>query len=696
MSADGSLARPETEGRRPHFAWWRRLRQAAPWETESSARLPMVKRNASPHLKWAKKVHTQQKAWLQHHRQLCKPLPKVKTTPTDRGCESPSHTASSGLTRGECFEVPLYGSVFRWATGLRVDRQEIVATEEEEQRLFRQRRTDGLLKLRQAQRKWRQCQRQSQRRRRQQAQDKVASEVEVSPTRGRSSRGKFSSRLESSTQVFLAPLEEEEDQSQGRPSTSESLVTTSSEGIDEPPRLPAMVLQKALLRRNSLQRAELMTADNTSAKDVISSDVNLAELFDAGEEETEEGKKNKQLASLNGDYMASKLMSRPEERPPAIEEGKVEPADASLLKEQFIAGVRLRSEEWRSEFPVEVLNQLTAAYESWREEESLRTTSLRSLNHVLRYLLGWPPKVLQLVLEVPPPERLCFQNLRDFLELVKHALEEAEMEEPDVLWSEWDLNLVKESFRRHSSKTTNTMPVVNLFQAVEALGFPELMMDTSDQQRWLARITKEILARKEHRKSPVEISRRESWAPPPNTRAGVGAHLTFRDFLRIASRALRDAEKESRLQEFQAECQVIQSAHYGVLQVEDMRELHGSFCALKISMSGSKVNLDAMQELLQRVTQQTLAEEDMQKLRTLLRPVDAKGREIKESQEPVPFTTFLRWMKEIRDMGIEGFASLFGRRGSDITIEELEKRRGFHIAILKEQLTLFLESGVPG
>jgi len=174
-----------------------------------------------------------------------------------------------------------------------VDRQEIVATEEEEQRLFRQRRTDGLLKLRQAQRKWRQCQRQSQRRRRQQAQDKAASEVEVSPTRGRNSRGKFSSRLESSTQVFLAPLEEEEDQSQGRPSTSESLVTTSSEGIDEPPRLPAMVLQKALLRRNSLQRAELMTADNTSAKDVISSDVNLAELFDAGEEETEEGKKNK-------------------------------------------------------------------------------------------------------------------------------------------------------------------------------------------------------------------------------------------------------------------------------------------------------------------------------------------------------------------------------------------------------------------
>lgn len=44
-------------------------------------------------------------------------------------------------------------------------------------------------------------------------------------------------------------------------------------------RLPTLVLQKALLRRNSLQRNDNETA---SAKDVISSDVNLAELFDAG------------------------------------------------------------------------------------------------------------------------------------------------------------------------------------------------------------------------------------------------------------------------------------------------------------------------------------------------------------------------------------------------------------------------------
>lgn len=343
---------------------------------------------------------------------------------------------------------------------------------------------------------------------------------------------------------------------------------------------------------------------------------------------------------------------------------------------------------------MEVLNQLTAAFESWHEEEGLRTTSLRGLNHVLRYLLGWPPKVLQHVLEEPPPERLCFQNLRDFLELVKEALEEAEIEEPEVLWSEWDLNLVKESFRKYSSSSSNTMPVVNLFKAVEALGFRELQMNTYGRQRWIGLITKEILALKEHRSSPIETSRRESWQPAPNPRAGMGAHLTFRDFLRISSRALRDSEKEHRRKEFQAECEVIHAANYGMLQVEDMRELHGSFCALKSSMPNrAKANFDAMQELLQRVTQQPVDQSDLSKLRHLLRPpTDAKGREIKDAQpEVVPFATFLSWMRDVRDLGIEGFSSVTWR-GSDITMEELEKRRGFHIAVLKEQLALFLDS----
>eukprot|EP00913_Durusdinium_trenchii_P017548 g16489.t1 len=133
----------------------------------------------------------------------------------------------------------------------------------------------------------------------------------------------------------------------------------------------------------------------------------------------------------------------------------------------------------------------------------------------------------------------------------------------------------------------------------------------------------------------------------------MGAHLTFRDFLRISSRALRDSEKEHRRKEFQAECEVIHAANYGMLQVEDMRELHGSFCALKSSMPNrAKANFDAMQELTIKLN--------------YIKP----GREIKDAQpEVVPFATFLSWMRDVRDLGIEGFSSVTWR-GSDITMED--------------------------
>jgi len=288
-------------------------------------------------------------------------------------------------------------------------------------------------------------------------------------------------------------------------------------------------------------------------------------------------------------------------------------------------------------------------------------------------------------LEDPDADRLTFASLSDFLKLVKHALEEAEMVEPDVLWSDWDLHLVRESFRKYSVKTSNTMPVVHLFQAVAALGFEELHLEDSERQRWLAGITKQVLARKDL-KVPVELSRRESLVPPP-PRAGAGAHVTFRDFLRIASRALRESEKEHRADEFQEECKAIQALNYGLLEVEDMRELHGTFCAIRSSMNGvgGKGNLDAMQELLRRcgVHADPL---ELPKLRSVLK-IKGKEKVLAQEGEPVSFMTFLRWMRDIRDLGLEGSAGL--RTGKDITMEELEKRRGFHTGMLKELLAEF-------
>ncbi|CAE7356661.1 unnamed protein product, partial [Symbiodinium pilosum] len=141
-----------------------------------------------------------------------------------------------------------------------------------------------------------------------------------------------------------------------------------------------------------------------------------------------------------------------------------------------------------------------------------------------------------------------------------------------VLWSDWDLALVKESFRKFASKGSSTMPVVNLFQAIHVLGFEELEVDSPDRQRWLAGITKEVLARKASRASmSVETSRRESWVPATAANrhgVGAGAQLSFRDFLRISSRALRERERETRVDEFRAETKAIKTGNYGLLELE--------------------------------------------------------------------------------------------------------------------------------
>ncbi|CAJ1330978.1 unnamed protein product, partial [Effrenium voratum] len=138
------------------LARWRRLRpsQAVPWETARS--IPeLPKPRASPHLEWAKQVRTQQRAWLQHHCKICKPLPKVKGS-KERGDET-------------VLGIPtLFGSVSNWAQDLRVEKAPAEA--EEELRLFHQRRNAGLVKLQAAQRRWRQGQKHWRRRKQREVQ----------------------------------------------------------------------------------------------------------------------------------------------------------------------------------------------------------------------------------------------------------------------------------------------------------------------------------------------------------------------------------------------------------------------------------------------------------------------------------------------------------------------------------------------
>ncbi|CAE7915252.1 unnamed protein product, partial [Symbiodinium necroappetens] len=131
----------------------------------------------------------------------------------------------------------------------------------------------------------------------------------------------------------------------------------------------------------------------------------------------------------------------------------------------------------------------------------------------------------------------------------------------------------------------------------------------------------------------------------PNDPAPNQAKLVGRDVICIASRALRELEKEMRIDEFRAETKAVKIGNYGLLELEDMRELHSSFCSLKASMTsnGGKGNLDAMQELFQRCGVPALDAADVDRLRTLLRP--AKDSHHKEQAatgaDDVSFVVFL-------------------------------------------------------
>mmetsp|Transcript_1332 Transcript_1332/g.2489 ORF Transcript_1332/g.2489 Transcript_1332/m.2489 type:complete len:180 (+) Transcript_1332:1-540(+) len=130
--------------------------------------------------------------------------------------------------------------------------------------------------------------------------------------------------------------------------------------------------------------------------------------------------------------------------------------------------------------------------------------------------------------------------------------------------------------------------------------------------------------------------------------------------------------------------------------MEDMRELHSSFCSLKASLgSGGKGNLAPMQELLHRCGVPPLDTSDTNELRSMLRP--RKNSQLVKGLNPpanaaaaggdqVSFATFLGWMRQIREIGIQGLAAVLQvRRGEELTLQDLEKRHGFHCALLKEQ-----------
>lgn len=723
----------------------------------------------SAHLSQAKRNHRQQSKWLKNHMTRCKAnddsrlqlpptsssskwgLAAVQATSKEQRTKSSGGKQSSDLCN-------LEGAVGHWACDLRFYNDQLLEEVRKEQQCFHRRRDDALSKLKMSQRKWRQKhveweQKQKQPLRETRLSSKSMSltmrsiedpeipEINLPDSYDRNIAGDSPSLCsESSTDGDSSPTISHPRSSLARSSASSinpqnSTVTDSysehlavlaadmqgkkrmslseelSSEESEVPRRQSLEVPKALLRRQSSLRRGSSGGTNP--------------IHPIEEKDDHDPELDKPLV-LEGDIdLTGESHERERRRSIAQAAGgentwNILPADKDVVKRvridptKFTQTAHQRWEEWRRDFPLDTLNQLAHAFESWHLENGHRITSLGMVEDVVHVSMGWSPRVVRNIVEATGliPENpdmtsrvrrssallldadvqqtmseidedevvdqlrdhpLNFGKVTDLLDFIRSALELAEREEPEVLWSEVDYQSLVAVFKLASS-SHNSLPVKNLIGAINALDFEELRLETALEQQRLANITKLIIANR--------LARRQQQGKNSQEKDGsLKGAIGFRDFARVASMSLRDAERTNRMKEFGEERNAVKDSGFGLLEVEDMRELHEAFCKLvQPNASGQRRSaLDGILRLLRGCNIRGFKANEVDRLQGIVQTdgdFPADGSEI-------TFSAFVSWMDTIAE---EGLADLTREGQTCIALEDLADRGGFAAAMLREQI----------
>lgn len=397
-------------------------------------------------------------------------------------------------------------------------------------------------------------------------------------------------------------------------------------------------------------------------------------------------------------------------------------------------------EEWREEFPMELLNTLAYFYEDCAVESAKgrRKATLKNLQDCLGKALGLLPDFIGteaeargLIATGTEDTEVVFPSFKTLLVFVSGVVVHAEKETPAVLWPEADYQILLDVFTQFAN-ASSCLPMGNLFDALEALNIEELSTAGVEQQRWLVEITRTVMA--ERVKTPSTSGRR----------IDSGA-LSLRDFTQIATVALRGRERENRLEDFAREREVATRAGFGPLQVEDLRELfitfngdvdsqdeknngqghshgdkqaaalrshaHSAFVAIHAihAFEGEgqgRNNLARMLRLFARCGVRELRSGEVVALRAILRD-QANQPGSANAEEDGPFVTtsstslsaevsfehFLLWMHTVFQQGI---GDLSFEEQSVPTLEDLESHGGFVACMLRERLTSISQQGTSG
>jgi len=329
-------------------------------------------------------------------------------------------------------------------------------------------------------------------------------------------------------------------------------------------------------------------------------------------------------------------------------------------------------EQWRTEFPLEVLNTVAEFYEACElDPHGRRRINLSLLQEVVTSVFGLPPEVAGCICKEGQLRNLLpvgslsdsvemrMPSLTNLLALIQGSIERIEELDARLLWAQEDVNQMRSIFNQHVH-LNDTMPMAQLFQAIDEVGLAQLECKSAESQKWLIGVIRKIFSR------------------PKRVESSMKNAITFDDFIRIVTAASKAKSREPRHAEFKAEQHARREAGFLPSEMEDLRELHGTYVSMQ--EDGKSSTLAQILHLFQACQVRDLEKQEVVQLRHI---IDSYASSHDEDAK-APFPIFMMWMKEIFELQIGGLTLDTHNSGPCAAPPPIEKK-GFAFAMLREQ-----------
>jgi len=355
-------------------------------------------------------------------------------------------------------------------------------------------------------------------------------------------------------------------------------------------------------------------------------------------------------------------------------------------------------EEWRAEFPLEVLDELADFYGGAEPgADGYRALDPADLAAALAGSLGLEPAAVLQELEAcraasgdgPEGRQLRFLCLAELLDLARGTLARLEREQEQLLWSREDLEQMEFAVLRHANAETGCVASCQLFEVIREFGFASINVEQPEQQRLIADATRSILQGRGSEFLPGSPRGR------PTLNSTTLGHLSAQDIIGITGMVLRSVQRERRRAEFQRERRARREAGFSHPEVEDLRELFRTFTTIDVHAGRkpvcTRITQPAQRDALARLTLllgfcgiHDLSEMDVRALEAIV------TRRLPADDTPpgsvISFEVFMLCMHEVLAGSVGHIRWCGGQEQDSDAGEQLAGRSGFGAFMLRERL----------